>query len=233
MAVGKSMVAQISVGFSAGTNFCGVKATTDYSSIPSALRPDWVKYDLTTGYTVGVPVEIGLSQMISLFTGFSYIQKGSKATGSGPTINNILTTSKGKEKFNFLDLPVLAKFYFIKKKVNAWIMAGPDIGYLINGKMEVELTSYNNEQGTEEYSSAVIKRDWNEIKDLGFRRLEYSLITGIGCDYGIGKGKLFLNVNYMMGLTNLVDGDIVLFNGTKQYNRGLTTTLGYMIPLTK
>ena len=112
-------------------------------------------------------------------------------------------------------------------------MAGPELGYLLSGRVISDIVYYDIESGTEDYSKVDLKRGPDEIKELDLNRLDFSLNAGIGCETDFRIGKLFLNVNYIWGLTESRKNDSDINDGVTEYNRGLSTILGFLIPLKK
>jgi hypothetical protein len=231
--ISKSLSGQISAGLSIGDNLCKVKKTVDYESNPYLIKPDKEEYLITNGFTIGIPFEINLSDRLSLFTMFSYLQKGTKVKTTTTTLNDFVANIEGTGKYNYLELPLQGKFYFLKNKMNAYISIGPSFGYLLDGKFKYKISVHDIEQDTTSYNNFDEKVKSKDIKASGINRLDISIALGIGIDYKIGIGKIFININYLYGITDMVNDDKELSKGINQYNRGLTTTLGYLIPLTK
>jgi hypothetical protein len=228
----RSLFSQVSIGLNVGDNLCKVKRHADYASNPNLVKPDTEEYPFTFGFTVGIPVEIQLSDKFSIYTMFSYLQKGSKAKASYD-LDEVDYTANSTMKYNYFEIPLQVKYYFLKNKINAFITAGTSFGYMINGKTKYELNIYNYEED----STSIIKDDFKfkskDLKDAGVNRLDISLSIGLGIDYQFGPGKLFLNLNYLHGLLDMVNDEQEINKGLDEFNRGILTSVGYLIPLSK
>lgn len=234
VAAAQLLSAQISVGLSVGNNFSTINRTGDYSNLPSFFEIVSEENSVTNGLTFGIPVEVGFSNRFSLFSGLSYLQKGTKQKSViNYTTLNETEEGNGNTKFNYLEIPILAKLYFVKRKVNVYFMAGPDFGYLLSSRTKADIKNYNTETGTEETSKVDIKYGPDEMKELDINRLDVSLNGGMGCETSLWIGKLYFNINYVLGLTEMRKDNSDINKGITEYNRGLTTTLGFLIPLKK
>jgi hypothetical protein len=227
-----SLSGQVSIGLTIGNNFCKVKQSGDNLSDPFITGTSDKDLLITNGFTIGIPLEISLSKRISLFTMFSYLQKGSKVEETIKS-DDFVITSNGTNKFNYLEIPVQGKFYLVKKRMNAYLSIGPSFGYLINAKSKGEVTTLDIELGTttdESFDEKIKSEDFNKA---GINRVDISLSIGAGIGYKVGIGNLFFNVNYNHGFRDMIQDDSELGVSIDQYNRGLTTTIGYLIPLSK
>ncbi len=233
LTVCESLSAQISVGLSIGNNFSKIINNTHYGNYPNLIEPDEEEYSFTNGLFVGIPVEVSFTDRLSLFTTFSYLQKGTEFNSTISLTDLYTVQGSGTTKYNYLELPLQAKFYILKNKAKIYFMAGPSIGYLINVRNKYNSTIHNFQTGTITYENVDNKQKSKDLKNSGFNRLDISLAMGIGCDYKISVGKIYLNINYINGLTNMLKQGDGFAVGPKQNNRGFTATLGYLIPITK
>jgi len=228
----KSIFGQVSVGLNLGGNFCKIDYSVDYERNPYLIVPDNQEFLFTSGFTVGIPVEIAFSEKLSLFSDISYLQKGTKTKYSS-TLLGMKYNLEGTIKYNYIELPIQVKYYVFKKDIGVFVAGGPSFGYLLNGKSKYDNSSLDLADNTITYSSSDTKYSSNDIKDAGINRFDVSLALSVGVDYKLGIGKVFFNLNYMHGLVNLVDNDMEGYEGIKEYNRGIITTIGYLIPLSK
>ena len=227
----KSLSAQISVGLSVGNNFSGIKNNSEY---PDYMEPIKEEYSIANGLFVGIPVEVGFTDRISLLTTFSYLQKGANYDGAINLADEYIIEGKGNINYNYLELPLQAKYnFFTKNKTEVYFLAGPSFGYLISVRNKYNSTIHDlgNDNITKEKID--LKQKSKDLSDSGYNRLDISIALGVGCDYKVGMGKLFLHLNYLNGFKNIYKQGDGFDSGVNQLNRGFTTTVGYKIPLTK
>ena len=222
---------QISVGFTIGSNFCKLKQDIDYSSVPD-LKPDEHDISTTTGFIMGIPLEIGISERLGLFTLFSYYQKGAKVRSliDSP---DMYVKSEGTTIFNYLELPIQAKYYILKKDLKVFALFGPSFGYAISARAKYDLYSdyYDGNGMVHEYYNE--KLNAKDMADAGFNRMDISLSLGAGLSYTLWKGEIYFNVTYAYGLIDMIKEIPENYLGLKQYHRGINTTVGFLVPLTK
>lgn len=223
--IGTTLFGQISAGLNVGSNICYMKQVIDYSKSPDVIEPEKTDQKPAIGIILGIPVEIKLSDIIAIYSGITYYQKGGKTI---QTYNNVDTISTTKEtsKINYMEIPVMGKFYFTHKTVSAYAMVGPSVGYAINAKYKI-----NDPLMTDQNYNGKIKH--KDLHDSGISYFDFSIAIGGGMSYKVWKGNLFLNIIYSYGITNIVYKSNDIFNGIKEHNRGLGINLGYLIPLSK
>jgi len=167
-------------------------------------------------FQIGAIYEIKVTNQLHLQSEFLFIQKGSKNEFGFEEV----IVAKDKITFNYLDLPILAKFYFGgKEKRQFFIIAGPSMGFAMNGRIRSEYT----ENGTTTKSSNPI--DFGESD--GFKRFELSLAAGAGVNLMLGNSHLFFEGRYLLGLNDLNNSSS---NFTIK-NSGIGFTVGYLVPL--
>jgi hypothetical protein len=125
--------------------------------------------------------------LISISPEFHWLQKGSKIKDLSGTVGEVSRT------FNYLEIPLLVKLNF-GKSVGFFLLAGPSVGYLLNG------TDKDMDGQT------------NDI-DLDFyKRAEFGAHVG----GGIGLGPIKIDLRYIFGLTDIFDdaSDIEITNSS-------------------
>ncbi len=233
LVIGTTLSAQISVGLSVGNNVSKVKSGADYKNYPDLIKPFDEAMFYTNGLFAGIPVEVGFTNRLSLFTTFSYFQKGTRGRGALSFTGYDTVKSRATTKFNYLELPIQAKFYLSKNKLKAFCLAGPSIGYLISVRNKLKSTNYDSRNDETTYLNWDYLLKSKELKNSAYHRVDVSFVVGVGCESKVGIGKLFLNINYNYGLTDMLRHGDGFAKGTYQYNRGFTTAIGYLIPLTE
>ncbi len=126
---------------------------------------------------------------------------------------------RAEARFHYLELPVLAKLRFGGPRLQANIMAGPQLGYALNGKLVTRTDGLIELQLTE---SDI------DLDGIGYQRAELAGTVGAGLSYRAPFGTLSLDARYTHGLTGLYD--IPLVDETVR-NRGFGVNLGFTVPL--
>ena len=174
---GSILIGQSSVGVRAGVmsskqNVQEGNITEDYKS----------KLGADIAFVADFPIGI-----VSISPEFHWLQKGGKIEDLNGTIGEVSRT------FNYLEIPLLVKLNF-GKGASFFLLAGPSIGYLLNG------TDKDMDGNT------------NDI-DLDFyKRTEWGAHVG----GGIGLGPIKIDLRYMFGLTDILDdnSDIEITNSS-------------------
>jgi len=114
--------------------------------------------------------------ILSISPEFHWLQKGGKIEDLQGSVGEFSRT------FNYLEIPLLLKLNF-GQKVGFFLLAGPSVGYLLNG------TDKDMDGSTTDI-------------DLDFyKRVEYGAHAGAG----IGLGPIRVDVRYIFGLNDIFD----------------------------
>ncbi len=206
--IGTSM-AQLSVGAKGGGTLNTVSGNTTAGT----------EKDMTLGYQFGATVNYGFSKIFSLQPEVIFIQKGGRASSSSTDDFTQLTA-------NYLEVPILAKAQFGGEKFKGFVVLGPYAGYWAGGKNKTSLL------GTETKES--IDFD-NNIDDDGYKqnRIDLGINGGLGMQYAIGRGNIFLDARYGFGLFDMNKYNTEPTDYKTQANRSVEVSLGYMFRITK
>ncbi len=195
-----SMAQGISVGPRVGATFAKVKFSSDEGSM---------EFKNTTGFQVGAVVNYNINEMFSIQPELLLVQKGFKV-GDNDEDGSMSV------KYNYLEVPILAKVSFGTEAFRGFATAGPTLGYLTGGKYIYE---FDGEKETEDI----------EFEDED-RRFEAGMSIGVGAAYKVGAGELNLDVRYGFGLTSLNDSDADADEATAK-NRVFGVSLAYIFSL--
>lgn len=166
----------------------GVKGGVNLSSLRYDPEPDH-DLKLKTGFLVGGIIQYKLKENFALEAQLLYAQQGVKEefrtpeliggpnNPPDPSIGPGYQTSEGKINLKYINLPILARYYFTEYLS---INAGPQLGYLISAKGEFEQEEY-------------------EVKD-NYSDLDLGLNAGIGYEFTNG---IVLNATYYLGLKDI------------------------------
>lgn len=138
-------------------------------NLASVRNSEGDETDQRQGFHIGFFGESSLNNFLSIETGLTYSQQGYKIENS----NYSLT-----QKIDYINLPLMLKLYPAKA---FYLEAGPQIGYVISHKEELE-TYVLNTTNTYEPNSL----DWGVNFGTGFKS-ETGIILGARYHYGLGK----------------------------------------------
>lgn len=202
---------QINFGIRTGVNFANVNETAALD----ALTP---KFHTVTGANVAGIVEFEFGEHFSIQPEISYTQKGF-ALREGMDLNlyniPIPVGVTATSKFSYLEMPVLFKGKVGNDKIKAYAIAGPSIGYAVDGQLKTTANAFFEFQLTDTDI---------DLGAIGYEQLELSGIVGIGTEIKIPSGKIFFDARYQHGFTELYD--IPVFN-EKIKNQGFGLNAGY------
>lgn len=178
----------INIGLKGGLNLTQIHSLVSYEvDNPTDKQSD---YKMMLGYQIGLNVDFLIHNKWQLSTDLLFTGKKYQYT------NDILDYSKlvFTERQSWLELPVMLKYTFTKKKLTPYLQAGFSTGLLMSSSASVErldnVTNSNQAVGPE-----------IETKDLR-KKLMFSLVYGGGLRYKVGYGYAVFDVRYQMGLRN-------------------------------
>ncbi|MEN0004291.1 MAG: porin family protein [Bacteroidota bacterium] len=207
--------AQLAIGAKAGINLATIN---DYIIFTDANGEE-VDDRLFIGLSFGAVAEVGLTKNFYLQPEISYTQKGIGWDDNNLSNVNIRTT----QRFDYLDVLALAKYKFTGEKIGGYVVAGPQLGYLIDGK-----TIYDGSFQDEPIDDV---QDVDVSIDV-FNRWEFSVAVGGGLVVPLSSQlEPFLDIRYTHGLTDFWDPGIV--NDPNTTNRGVSITVGALFSLAK
>ena len=185
--------AQIRIGIQTGLNLGSITHPNGFLSLPNLKL-----YNLT-GFTLGCIGEFVFTNTIRLQIEPRYIQKGEKSELTDPTF-----MAKSTGTFNYIELPILVKAEFGESNFRPFVLAGPNIGFLI---------SISSESFIDGQSVGV-----NNSK-AGYKANDFALDFGAGMEYRITSIlSLSSSVRYSLGLLNIHIGpDSVKTRGIQIY----------------
>lgn len=200
MVLASSAMAQLSVGPRAAVNFSN--AAFDSEGVNSGNR---------LGFAFGAAAEIGVSERFAIQPELLFSQSGFILKDEFELSDELVDLDV---RYNYLQIPLLAKLKFGSGAAVFNLFAGPHVGF---GLGDITLkTKVMGEKETETQS-------W---EDTGYTKFDFGVTGGIGVSFPVGQGKLGLDLRYQLGLSNLSDdGD------DKVSNRNLQAGVSYLIPI--
>lgn len=173
------------------------------------------------GFTAGIGYEFTLAGIVSLQPEINFIQKGQKREEIY-YYEGIKSTLKFEYKYNYLEIPVLAKVKF-GGLTKFYVSAGPSIGIGLGGK-------YNQKNLIEDNLDSEYKGDI-KFKDRpeGYEGNDVFVDNKLDIGLQIGGGVMLFNrvmidVRYGMGLSDLYE-DESSKNNVLQFSVGVPLKL--------
>lgn len=195
-----STFAQLAIGVRTGANFSTYKGE-DIEDNKNAF-----------GYNVVVPIEKMMGESFSIQSEFHWIQKGVKFEGAGDDYSKTMN--------NYLEFALAPKIKFGPDWLKGYVLAGPTIGYALNGTQTIEIDGEKTSEDIEFTSEGAYQDN----------RLDFGVGFGFGAELLLGPGALVFDARYNLDLNDNVKIDGDKPDGyNKTTNSGIALTLGYMI----
>lgn len=145
----------------------------------------------------------------------------------GGTIDGTQNNPRIEVEITGIDVPILFK-YDLNKPEDAYIIAGPSIGYINTSELGIEI------------SNRIFKADIKELSE----KLDIGAVLGVGINIPMPVGVMFLETKYQFGFTNVpkngtftaewndieITGDLDE-KESKFKTYGIQFMLGYMLQL--
>ena len=209
--------AQVNLGVKGGVNITTVKGPDildDLGFIP--------EFQSIQTYSYGLVSEFELGQHFSFQPELTYATKGFKLEEQmDVNIFNVPIPlgATAITEFNYLEMPVLAKARTGNEHFEAYVMAGPAVGYALNGKLTTR-------------AKVLVELDLFEtdinLEDINYERLELSGVVGAGVALKMPIGKIFVDGRYQHGFTEVYDIPLLT---DRVENRGYGVNAGVVFNL--
>jgi nitrite reductase/ring-hydroxylating ferredoxin subunit len=184
--------------------------------------------ELSQGYTTrlapnfGIQAERSISERFSLQAELNFAGQGGKRKGIQPITDlppqfssflpsgqYLYADFKNVSELNYLELPILAKWYW-GQRFRVYAVGGPYVGYLLSARQKISGSSdiYADKNrdpftiGGQPLPSQSFDTTINVISDI--HRFNFGITAGAGVVYPAGKKEqLFFNVRFEYGLINI------------------------------
>jgi len=217
--------AQITVGARGGITLATVNDNTKDDSFGGFEKGNLLGVDVALFSTIGI------YDFFSIQPEVHWIQKGAMYTKTLTDDMDVTMTFK----YNYIDVPVLARVDLGTKVVGVYVIAGPSVGYGLDGKFigkNVQLGGESPEEGDFEQDIEWIK-EYNDdgVKD---NRWDISGVAGVGLNVDLNVVKLVIDARYSMDFNDRCSYETTPDpEPDKIYNRGAAFTAGIAIPLNR
>lgn len=208
-----TVAAQHKAGIRIGTHINQV----DVKGVPSVVSGMTKSF---AGLKVSGYLETILIDNISVVGELGYTQKGfamAESTSFNLLGLDIPVGVSTDVNLNYVELPILLKYYFKTEGIKLSVEGGPSLSYALNGQLKPRATlllSYNLPQVDIDFTSEM------------YRRVELGGNIGIGAEYPIANtgGALVANVRYTKAFTNVLADSLIDIDVK---NRGWSMGVGY------
>ncbi|MBK8506247.1 MAG: PorT family protein [Saprospiraceae bacterium] len=209
----------ISAQFSAGIRVGGNLNNVSLPSVIDLIAPN-VQY--LPGVNVGLTGEYAVNDQFSVLSEVNYQEKGFRIR-ERMDVNllniNIPLGVRVDTKVRYLDLPVMAKYAFGNGVVKAYIAAGPQVSYALNGRIKTKadfLVDFNVTNIPINFSA------------VNYQRFDFAGVVAAGVDFPTGNGKIFFDARYSQGLSDSFKLPVIDLNIK---NHGFGFGIGYKMAL--
>jgi hypothetical protein len=154
------------------------------------------------GFTTGLNVCFNFSQLVGLETGIQFSNKGYKTKSQDltyfPPNPSLPTKAKTNYAYQYIGIPLKAKFCFGKSKVRFVSSIGFMTNFLLNVK---QTTNY-------EYSNGKTEKKSQSSKS-GFNKVDFSPMVSVGVDYKLtNKIHLLAEPTFRYGAVKTKDAPV-------------------------
>jgi len=201
-------LSQTKLGIRGGLNLANISEdlggteNIDFEGIPLEIT---LSQSSRTTFNVGGFVEYWFSPMFALQINLLYNQKGVGIDGDlDETIIyqeipiDVKVNAEETIKLSYLSFPILAKVAFGESNIKPYLVAGPEIGFLLSGKDNAKATSEAEAQGIKVGPYTVEQEE--DIKEY-LESFEVALDFGAGLSYSFGNMEVFADFIYSLGMT--------------------------------
>jgi len=182
----------------------GGSTMIDFEGLPIGLT---INQSNRTTFNIGGLVEFRLSPLFSLQVNALYNQKGIVLEGDFNTViieQGIPISIKGnvEESINltYLSFPVLAKIELGQSNIKPYIIAGPEIGFLLSAKNVAKSSAEGEAMG--QTSGLITVEQEEDIKE-SFETFELAINVGAGVLIPLGNVDIFVDAQYSFGITKI------------------------------
>jgi len=175
----------------------GVKSGLNYVTV---IEEGTSQFNPKLSFHAGGFLELVISKQFSLQPELIYSSQGAKSEiieSLSTNVMNVFTKSKINLKLNYINMPILSKFYVFKRLS---LELGPQIGFLVSSKTNIDETTTTTTTSLGVSSVETESRTTN-LNDI-FKTVEFGATMGLGYRFNNG---LNLGARYNWGWSNIID----------------------------
>ncbi len=207
MFISASVFGQLSVGLISGASLSKYKMgfVDDENESYFTTSP-------AVGFHAGVTMNIPFSESFGLHPSIMLSQKGNKLSYVKTNSTKEAQNYQSNHTINYVEAPILFKYNFGGESMGLSLMAGPNLGFAIGGKL--------SERGNLEFFStdngSVFLGKVNENKDVkigskvnsNYRKFDAGFAMGLGGYFNVGEnGQLIVEVRWAIGGSNILNAN--------------------------
>lgn len=187
-----TLFAQWEVGIRGGINTSNIRQT----DLLETITPDL--HDVT-GPNISLLATHHLGTHFAIQTELGLATKGF-GLGLGKDVNlfgvSLPIGANAESRFNYLEVPVLAKGKIGNEKISAFALLGPSVSYAASGRVVTEST------GLIQLDLANTRLD---LGALGMQRWDIGAVAGAGIEWHTPFGKVFMDGRFQQGFNQIYD----------------------------
>ncbi len=195
-------------------------------------------FNSQAGFGGGLDVEIPYKDFLEFVPGLYYTTRSHTYTFDLDmgTVNSQLGTNSYQERQSWIELPVVARYKYMERRILPYAEAGLMLGYLIEddkSTIKTELTQGAPEEGP--------PLDFLESRN----RVSYGITAGAGMKFDIPMAEIIIGARYNYALNNMVvvnteptsqENELLFKYGVLEHNYKMHTFsffIGYMLKIYK
>lgn len=189
----------------------GARAGSNVAHLRKFSPPEFYKKRIVLGSDIAAMLRIDFNKNIGIQAEVEFIQKGQAWKRTQDSANYV-----SKFVANYIQFPILAVARVGTEKYKATFYLGPYFAYWAGGynQSSVSVDKQSRDASTDKY---VFTKDDN--------RFDVGLITGVGCDFKLGKGWLQVSARHNLGFLSIAKKNTALPN---LYNCNFSLSVGYL-----
>ena len=202
--------AQWSTGIRVGTTVSNTSAT--------GIIDDVVPMAWKTKPEIGLMAEYEFGNQLSIVSGLMYSRKGfSLNQGFDFSLLgiNIPVEVRADAHLNYVETPVSLKYSLGQGNTQVYALAGISTSYATGGTIQPVANVF--------FDINLPKVDI-DFGDNNFERWNIAGTAGLGLQHNLGHGKVYADIQYKHGLTNIVTNTIIDLD---MKNKGFSLGIGY------
>jgi len=229
-------LSQVKLGIRGGLNLANISEDvggTETLDIEGELLEITLNQSSRTTFNAGGFVEYWFSPMFALQINLLYNQKGVGVEGDlNETIIeqgipvNVTANAEETLKLTYLSFPILAKVAFGESNIKPYLVAGPEIGFLLSAKDEAKATAEAEAQGIQVGPYTVEMEE--DIKEF-LESFEFALDFGAGLSYSFGNIDIFADFIYSLGITKINNEEFIEDEDVKNQNIMINVGLSFAL----
>lgn len=229
-----SGLSQVKLGARGGLNLANISEdlggteTIDFEGTPLEIR---LNHTSRTTFNLGGYIEYWINPMFALQINMLYNQKGFLIEGDlNETIIeqgipiNVTVNAEETVKLTYLSFPLMAKVAFGESNVKPYLVAGPELGFILSADDFAEATSEAESQGIHVGPYTVNQEE--DIKEY-IESFELALDFGGGLSYSFGNIEVFVDFIYSLGITKINKDEFIEDEDVKNQNIMINAGLSF------